>query len=117
MWVVCLMYGLSASIEAKQSEHGKTETNNRLLGVAVHSYNHAGLDSIGDVNEIRLFSQLEEFFISYNKQRGKEFRVTGTGGPKKAIRFLKNRYSLELQEFPTTCIVPGAELLFRKSNS
>jgi inorganic pyrophosphatase len=75
-------------IEAKQSDHGKSETNDRLLGVAVHSYNHAGLESIDDVSKVRL-SQLEEFFISYNKQRGKEFRVTGTGGPKKAIRLLK----------------------------
>ncbi len=46
------------------------------FGVAVHSYNHAGLDSIDDVNKIRL-SQLEQFFISYNKQRRKEFRVNG----------------------------------------
>src|ERR1700691_3375501 len=36
-------------VEASQSEHGKAEINNRLLGVAVHSYNHAGLDSIDDV--------------------------------------------------------------------
>jgi len=34
-------------------------------------------------------SQLEAFFISYNKQRGKKFKVTGTAGPKKAIKFLK----------------------------
>jgi hypothetical protein len=32
---------------------------------------------------------LEAFFISYNKQRGKKFKVAGTGGPKKAIAFLK----------------------------
>jgi inorganic pyrophosphatase len=75
-------------IEGKQSDNGKADTNNRLLGAAVHSYNHAGLDSIDDVSKTRL-SQLEEFFISYNKQRGKEFRVTGTGGPKKAVRLLK----------------------------
>ena len=36
-----------------------------------------------------LLDQLEEFFVSYNKQRGKKFKVTGTGGPKKAIQFLK----------------------------
>jgi hypothetical protein len=30
-----------------------------------------------------------EFFVSYNKQRGKKFRVTRTGGPKKAIEFVK----------------------------
>src|ERR1700733_3425323 len=75
-------------IEAKQSEKGKTETNNRLLGVAIHSYDHADIDSIEDVSKT-LLSQLEEFFISYNKQRGKTFKVTDTGGPKKACHFLK----------------------------
>src|SRR6267154_545491 len=75
-------------IEAEQSEDGKTESNDRLLGVAIHSYDHQDLESIRDVNKT-LLDQLEEFFISYNKQRGKKFKVTGTGGPKKALRFLK----------------------------
>jgi len=75
-------------IKAEQTENGKTETNDRLLGVAVHSYDHENLDSISDVSKT-LLEQLEQFFISYNKQRGKKFRVTGTGGPKKALEFLK----------------------------
>jgi hypothetical protein len=37
-----------------------------------------------------LASQIEEFFISYNRQRGKKFKVIGTGGPKRAIKFLKD---------------------------
>jgi inorganic pyrophosphatase len=76
-------------ISAEQTEDGKTETNDRLLGVAVHSYEHEDLQSIGEVNKT-LLDQLEEFFVSYNKQRGKKFKVTGTGGPKKAIKFLKS---------------------------
>ncbi len=52
------------------------------------SYNHEDFDSLHDVNKT-LLDQLEQFFISYNKQRGKKFRVTGTGGPKKAVEFLK----------------------------
>lgn len=76
-------------IEAEQTEDGETETNNRLLGAAVHSYDHEHLDTIGDVSTT-LLSQVEEFFVSYNKQRGKKFRVTGTGGPKKAINALKD---------------------------
>jgi inorganic pyrophosphatase len=75
-------------IKAKQTEDGETEENNRLLGVAIHSYNHQDLSSIDDVNK-SLLSQIEEFFISYNKQRGKKFKVTGTGGSKSAIKFLK----------------------------
>ncbi len=75
-------------IEAEQSEDGKAERNDRLLGVAIHSYDHEGLKTIEDVSKTRL-DQLEQFFISYNKQRGKKFKVTGTGGPKKAIKFLR----------------------------
>ena len=75
-------------ITAEQVENGKTETNDRLLGVAVHSYNHEALESIRDVSRT-LLDQLEEFFVSYNKQRGKKFKVTGASGPKKAIKFLK----------------------------
>lgn len=75
-------------ISAEQSEDGKKETNDRLLGIAVHSYDHEDIETIDDVSKT-LLSQLEEFFVSYNKQRGKRFRITGTGGPGKAIRLLK----------------------------
>jgi inorganic pyrophosphatase len=75
-------------IAAKQSERGKTEHNDRLLGVAVHSYQHEDITSIDEVSQT-LLSQVEEFFISYNRQRGKQFKVTATSGPKKAIKLLK----------------------------
>ena len=75
-------------ITAEQTEEGKTESNDRLMGVAVHSYQHEDIDTIDSVSKT-LLSQVEEFFISYNKQRGKKFKVTGTGGPKKAVAFLK----------------------------
>ena len=74
---------------AEQTQDGKTESNDRLLGVAIHSYDHDGLESIDDVSKT-LLNQLEAFFISYNKQRGKKFKVTGTGGPNKAMKFLKS---------------------------
>src|ERR1700735_5643302 len=75
-------------IEAKQTQDGKTESNDRLLGVAVHSYEHEDLDAIDDVSKT-LLDQVEEFFVSYNKQRGKKLKITGLGGPKRAIKFLK----------------------------
>jgi inorganic pyrophosphatase len=74
-------------ISAEQTEDGEKETNDRLLGVAIHSYDHENIETIDDVSKT-LLSQLEEFFVSYNKQRGKKFKITGTGGPKKAIKFL-----------------------------
>jgi inorganic pyrophosphatase len=75
-------------IAATQIQDGESETNDRLLGVAVHSYEHEGLKNIGDVSET-LLNQVEEFFVSYNRQRGKKFTVRGTGGPRKALRCLE----------------------------
>src|SRR5215204_3172003 len=43
-------------IEAKQTEEGKTERNDRLIGVAVQSYDHERLKSITDVST-KLLSQ------------------------------------------------------------
>jgi inorganic pyrophosphatase len=85
----CLMkVRIIGVIAAQQSENGKTESNDRLLGVAFHSYDHESLRSIKDVSKT-LLDQVEEFFVSYNKQRGKKFKITGIDGPKKAIQFLK----------------------------
>lgn len=75
-------------ISAEQIQDGKKETNDRLLGVAIHSYDHEHIATIDDVSKT-LLSQLEEFFVSYNKQRGKKFRITGTGGPRKAVKLMK----------------------------
>jgi inorganic pyrophosphatase len=75
-------------ISAKQTQEGETETNDRLLGVAIHSYDHEKVQKIGDANKTVL-SQVEEFFITYNKQRGKRFKVTGTGGPAEALKIVK----------------------------
>src|SRR5580700_21557 len=88
--VGCLMeVRIIGIIEAEQTEDGKTESNDRLLGVAVHSYDHEDINTLNEVSKT-LLDQVEAFFVSYNKQRGKKFRVTGTGGPKKAINFLKS---------------------------
>jgi inorganic pyrophosphatase len=85
----CLVHvHLVGIITAEQTEDGKTEANDRLMGVAVHSYQHEDLATIDDVRST-LLSQVEAFFISYNRQRGMKVKVTGTGGPKKAIGFLK----------------------------
>lgn len=87
--VGCLMeVRIIGIITAEQTEESKTEINNRLLGVAVHSYAHEHLVSIKDLNKT-LLDQIQEFFVSYNKQRGKKFEITGTGGPKKALEILK----------------------------
>src|SRR5580692_8789185 len=41
-------------ITAEQTQDGETKTNDRLLGVAVHSYEHEDLESIDDVSKTLL---------------------------------------------------------------
>jgi len=87
--VGCLMeVRIIGIIEAEQTEDGTTESNDRLLGVAVHSYDHENLETINKVSKT-LLNQVEAFFVSYNKQRGKKFEIKRTGGPRKAISFVK----------------------------
>ncbi|MGH7183374.1 MAG: inorganic diphosphatase [Nitrospiraceae bacterium] len=75
-------------IMARQTEKGMTRRNDRLLGVAVHSDARAHLKSVRDVSS-HLLEQVEEFFVSYNKQRKKTFKIRDIGGPRKALKFLK----------------------------
>jgi len=97
--VGCLMdVRIIGVIKARQVQHGKSQSNDRLIGVAVHSYVHEDLKSINDVSK-RILSQVEEFFVSYNKQRGKKFKILGTEGPKKAIAILKK--SIETHKLQT----------------
>jgi len=86
--VGCLVEVRIIAIITAEQTQGKTEANGRLLGVSVHSYQHGDIESIEQVSKA-LLSQVSEFFVSYNKQRGKKFKVTGTSGPKKAIAFLE----------------------------
>lgn len=81
-------------IEAEQTENGKTTENDRLVAVAVHSYSHENLQRIGDVQK-SILNQVEEFFISYNKSRGKKFKVTGVHGPSRAVKRLQRAIDAE----------------------
>ncbi|HLJ46232.1 MAG TPA: inorganic diphosphatase [Bryobacteraceae bacterium] len=69
-------------IEAEQTEDGKAITNNRLIGVTVHSYAHEDVRSLNEISD-SILDQVEEFFVSYNKSRGKKFKVKGRHGPKR----------------------------------
>lgn len=76
-------------IEAVQVEKGKSTVNNRLIGVSVHSHSHERLTSLKEVNPA-LLKQVEEFFIFYNKSRGRQFKVKGWRGPKRAAELLED---------------------------
>jgi inorganic pyrophosphatase len=67
-------------LDADQTQDGKTETNCRLLAAAVHSYSHEHVKSIRQINS-SVLDQVEQFFISYNKVRGKKIQDHGARRP------------------------------------
>jgi len=85
-WVPSRLLGV---IEARQKERrGKTERNDRLLGVASGSQRYRGVHHIDDLGA-RLLSEIEHFFVQYNQMRGKEFDPIGRRGPKHARRLVE----------------------------
>jgi inorganic pyrophosphatase len=92
-FVGCLVESrLIGVIEAKQKENGKTERNDRLIAVAAESHTHRGIKRLSDLDSI-LLKEIEHFFISYNAQRGKQFKPTARHGPKRARNLVKSHRS------------------------
>lgn len=70
-------------IEAKQTEKGKTQRNDRLLAVSASSRTHGHLRKLTDLNR-KLVDEIEHFFVSYNVVKGKKFTPLGRHGPARA---------------------------------
>jgi inorganic pyrophosphatase len=70
-------------LEAKQTQKGKTMRNDRLIGVAGESRTYREIRRLDDVPD-HLRRSIEHFFVSYNEERGRRFRVTGRFGPARA---------------------------------
>lgn len=80
---------LIAVIEAEQTERdGETTRNDRLIAVAADSHTHRDVRTLANINE-RLLDEIEHFFISYNKIKGKNFNPLGRFGPIKAARLIE----------------------------
>ena len=77
-------------IEAKQTEKGETERNDRLIAVAAKSRAHADLKSIADLNPKSL-DEIEHFFVSYNEAKGKKFKPLGRYGPGRARKLVLSK--------------------------
>ena len=77
-------------IEAQQTEKGKTERNDRLIGVAARSHTHGSLKSLQNLDG-KLINEIEHFFISYNEARGKKFKPTARKGPAAARGLIEKK--------------------------
>jgi inorganic pyrophosphatase len=75
-------------LEAKQTQKGKTDRNDRLIGVAVKSRAYRELTELKEVPR-HLLKEIEHFFVSYNKERGRAFKVLGRFGKARAERLVR----------------------------
>jgi inorganic pyrophosphatase len=75
-------------IEAEQTEDGETDRNDRLIAVAAHSKDYSDVNSLKDLNGTML-KEIEQFFVNYNREKGKKFKVLGRRGPQEAMKLLK----------------------------
>ena len=75
-------------MEAEQTENGKTERNDRLIAVPDQSRDYSDVNSLDDLNS-NMLKEIEQFFITYNKERGKKFKVLRMRGPAHAMKMVK----------------------------
>lgn len=75
-------------IEAQQTEDGKTIRNDRVIAVAKDSYVHSDIKKPSDLNS-KMMREVEQFFVTYNKEHGKSFKILGVRGAKAASRLIK----------------------------
>lgn len=94
----CLVLSrLIGVIEAEQSSQGKTVRNDRLIAIAVHSYDHQNIHELAQVNE-NLVNEIAHFFISYDEMEGKQFKPIGRGDSQKALELVKQGEQLRQQK-------------------
>jgi inorganic pyrophosphatase len=75
-------------LEAEQTQEGETSRNDRLIGAAGRSRMFRDVKSLRDLPG-NLLEELEHFFVSYNEERGREFKVIGRFGPKRASNLVE----------------------------
>ncbi len=75
-------------LEARQTREGKSNRNDRLIGVAAESRAYREIHALADVPG-HLLEEIEHFFVSYNEERGRAFKILGRFGPARAARLVR----------------------------
>lgn len=84
--IPCRLIGV---IEAEQTEQdGSTERNDRIVAVSTKCRTDGHLKSLKDINDDKI-AEIQQFFVSYNRVRGRRFKLLNLGGPKKAETLIK----------------------------
>ena len=74
---------LVGALQAEQTQEGKTQRNDRLIGVAVASRVYEPIRTLDDL-PVRRLAEIEHYFVSYNQERGRKFRPLRRFGPTRA---------------------------------
>jgi inorganic pyrophosphatase len=76
-------------LEAEEkTDEGKKNRNDRLIGVALDSHSYGEMQAMKDLGE-RLVKDIEQFFVTYQKLLGKDFKVIGRGDAKRAMQLVR----------------------------
>ena len=99
--VGCLLdVRLIGVIEAQQVEKGKATENDRLIGVALHSYNHQHANSLDDVDKT-LLDQGRRILHFLQQEPGQKFKVRNW--LKQELRSFERRNNVRNAELSRDC--------------
>jgi inorganic pyrophosphatase len=71
-------------LEAEQTDQEKTVRNDRLIAVLEARFNRPEIESLKELSGQQL-DAVEQFFVSYNRLEGRQFKPLGRHGPKRAL--------------------------------
>jgi inorganic pyrophosphatase len=83
-----LLVRLLGVMEAEQTEHGKTNRNDRLISVAETSQLFANFKTVDDLSK-QLRTEIEDFFNNYHRLQGKQSRTLSWSKPATAERLIQ----------------------------
>jgi inorganic pyrophosphatase len=75
-------------IRAQQTEDGETVRNDRVVAIEENCCQFEDVNELSDLSK-RLVSELEAFFVQYNKLAGKRFKLLGYKDTAAAIASIK----------------------------
>ena len=75
-------------LEAEQTEKSKTFRNDRLIARAVESFHFGQAETLSDLSK-EILDQFENFFVTYNRLRGKKFRPLNRAGKEQAEKLIR----------------------------
>ena len=89
LFPLCLVQArLIGVIEAEQTQEGKTIRNDRMVAVAASSRLYAKVSDLDDLPPT-LMDEIEQFFINYNRMRGRVFKPTARRGAAEGVKLVK----------------------------